>query len=259
MIEIINVTHHYGIRPVLRDITMHIERGELVALMGPNGIGKTTLMQLLAGILWPARESIEIDGLRRRVSDDAELSIRKTVVYVAAEAWLPQYRTGRDWLLAVGRVYGQDELELMEHVDSLMALFELTDKQDSPIASYSTGQKKKLNLSAALISEAKVMLLDEPFGGGLDPSGIMALKGVLQRLREERKTTIVMATPVPELVEDLADRVAVLRDGRLAALETIDGLRRQTGCGGRLDEVYAAFISPQTNANVDNYFKRGRA
>jgi ABC-type multidrug transport system ATPase subunit len=259
VIEVVSLTQHYGVRPVLRDITMRIGRGEVVALMGPNGMGKSTLMGVMAGVLPPSRGYVAINGQRRRSSDEVEIAIRKSVVYLPADAWLPPMRSGRSWLLAVGRLYGHDDLHLMEHADRLAELFDLTEKQDSAIASYSTGQKKKLALSAALITEATVLLLDEPFSGGLDPSGIMALRQVLQRLRDDRGTTIVMATPVPELVEDLADRIAILRDGQLTAFDTLDGLRRQSGCDGKLELVYEKLFGPQAASRVDHYFQRGQA
>jgi len=255
LIDIVNLTQHYGIRPILRNVNMHVERGELVALMGPNGTGKTTLINVMAGVLPPTWGSISIDGLVRRSSEDAEIAIRKKVAYLPADAWLPSFRTGREWLLAVGRVYGHDDRKLMDHADRLIRLFDLREKEDSTIGSYSSGQKRKLALAAALISEAPVMLLDEPFSGGLDPAGTMALKSVFQHLRDDRQTTIVMSTPVPELIEDLADRVAVVREGELAAFQTIAGLRQQSGTSGRLDEVYAKLFSPQTAQNIERYFK----
>jgi ABC-2 type transport system ATP-binding protein len=258
MIEVIDVTQHYGVRPILRDVTLQVNRGELVALMGPNGMGKTTLMAVMAGVLPPSRGYVAIDGRRRRSSDEAETAIRRSVAYLPADSWLPAMRTGREWLLAVGRLYGHDDLRLMDHADRLLDLFELSAKQDANISSYSNGQRKKLALAAALITEAPVMLLDEPFSGGLDPAGIMTLKRVLQRLREERKATIVMATPVPEVVEDLADRIAVLREGRLVAFDSLDGLRRQSGCAGKLEEVYTQMFSPHTAASVNRYFEMGR-
>jgi ABC-2 type transport system ATP-binding protein len=256
MIEVIDVTQHYGVRPILRDVTLQINRGELVALMGPNGMGKTTLMGVMAGILPPSRGHVVIDGKRRRSSDEAEAAIRKMVVYLPADAWLPAMRTGREWLLAVGRLYGHDDLRLMDHADRLLDLFELSAKQDARISAYSSGQRKKLALSAALITEAPVMLLDEPFSGGLDPAGILTLKRVLQRLHEEHKATIVMSTPVPELVEDLADRIAVVREGQVVAFDSLDGLRRQSGCAGKLEEVYAQMFSPHTVSSVERYFKK---
>jgi ABC-type multidrug transport system ATPase subunit len=99
--------------------------------------------------------------------------------------------------------------------------------------------------------------LDEPFSGGLDPSGILALKRVLQGLAARDDVTIVMTTPVPELVEELADRIAVIRDGQLAAFDTAAGLRRLTGTDGNLAEVLQRLLNPQILRNIELYFQRG--
>ncbi len=90
MIQVTNVTHHYGVKPVLRDVSMHVNIGELVAIMGPNGMGKSTLVSVIAGILWPVKGYVEIDGLRRRSSEEAELAIRRKVVYLSADPWVPR-------------------------------------------------------------------------------------------------------------------------------------------------------------------------
>jgi ABC-2 type transport system ATP-binding protein len=152
-------------------------------------------------------------------------------------------------------VYGISDDRLMDHVPRLMSLFNLEDQTDQRIPSYSTGQRKKLALAAALVTEAPLMLLDEPFAGGLDPSGILALKRVLQHHRSKRDAIIVMATPVPELVEELADRIAMLREGRILAFDTLENLRLQAGTNGHLDEVYERIAGSQTDAKVEIYFK----
>jgi ABC-type multidrug transport system ATPase subunit len=255
MINIIDVTHHYGVRPVLRQINLQINRGELVALMGPNGSGKSTLMSLMAGALWPLKGRVKIDGQVRRSSPEVEAAIRKQVVYLPADPWLPLPRTGREWLLGVGRVWGVEIDRLIDHIDRLLDLFDLTRMGDSPLQSYSTGQRKKIALAAALVTEAPVMLLDEPFAGGLDPSGILALKRVLQHRAVGDHYTIVFATPVPELVEELADRVGMIADGRLMAFDTIAKLREQTGTTGKLDEIYEKLVSPQTGTRIDRYLE----
>ena len=138
----------------------------------------------------------------------------------------PAARTGREFLLAVGRLYDIDDDRLMDHVDRLLAVFDLTREGDWPINSYSNGQQKEIAICAALVTEAPVLIMDEPFSGGLDPSGILALKRILKHLTAERKATVVMSTPVAELVEELAQRIVVLRDGQVAAYDTADGLRR---------------------------------
>jgi ABC-2 type transport system ATP-binding protein len=259
MIDVVNVTHHYRLKPVLRHVNLRVNSGEIVAIMGPNGTGKTTLMQVMAGLIAPITGHVEVNGLRRRRTAEEELQIRRQTVWLPAEPWLPVGMTGRQWLLAVGRVYQVPDERLMEHVPRLMSLFNLEDPIDQSITSYSTGQKKKLALAAALVTDAPVMLLDEPFAGGLDPSGIIALKRVFQHHRTQRDATIVMATPVPELVEEVADRIAMLREGRIVAFDTLANLRRQAGTEGRLDEVYERIASPHTQAKVESYFREGSA
>ena len=139
MIDVVDVTHHYGVRPVLKHVNLFVRAGEVVALMGPNGMGKSTLMGLMAGMLWPIKGHVEIDGKRRRESEEAELEIRKRVLYLPADPFLPAGNTGREWVLAVGRLYGVDENKLIEHTQRLLDLFDLRKQADSAIASYSTG------------------------------------------------------------------------------------------------------------------------
>ena len=255
MINVTNVTHHYGAKPVLRNVSLHVRTGEVIALMGPNGMGKSTLMQVIAGVLHPLKGFVEIDNLRRRRSEEEELAIRRQCVYLPASPWLPGSLTPRQWLLGVGRIYEIEDERLMDHAVRLLELFNLLEQADENISALSTGQQKKVAICGTLITEARIMLLDEPFAGGLDPSGILALKRVLQRHAHGDEFTIVMATPVPEVVEELADRVAIIRDGRIVACDTVDGLRRATGVSGKLDEVYEQLVSPETNQNIDRYFR----
>ena len=92
-------------------------------------------------------------------------------VYLPDQPWLPAQRTAREFLLAVGRIYDVEDERLMEHVDQLLHLFDLSEQGDSPIRSLSAGQKKKVALCSALVAETPILLLDEPFSGGLDPAG----------------------------------------------------------------------------------------
>lgn len=241
-------------RPVLRHVSLEIDQGELVTILGPNGMGKTTLLGVMAGVIQPQKGYAEINGLRRYSSPDEELEIRKLVYYLPDHPWLPKNRTGREFLFGVGRIYGLDDDRLFDHVERLLRLFELTREGDWPIRSYSNGQKKKIAICGALVSEAPIQLLDEPFAGGLDPSGIFALKRVLQRLAERGDATIVMTTPVPEVVEELSHRIVVLREGQIAAFESAQGLRRMAQCSGTLSEVLEKLLHPETLDNVATYF-----
>jgi ABC-type multidrug transport system ATPase subunit len=210
----------------------------------------------MAGVIPPLKGYVEIDGKRRRRTPDEEIAIRKMVAYLPAEQWLPTGQTGREWLVAVGRLYQVEDDRLMEQTDLLLDMFELTKQADSSINSYSTGQKKKIALCCALISDAPVLLLDEPFSGGLDPMGLLAMKRIVQRHAELRDRTIVIATPVPEIVEELPVRIALMREGRIVACDTIEGLRKLSGCDGRLLSVYENLVSPQSSESIQRYFAK---
>lgn len=253
MIDVVGVTHHYGVRPVLRDVNLRVESGQLVALMGPNGMGKSTLLAVIAGALAPYQGYVEIGGLRRRSSEADELAIRRQVFYLPDQPWLPSQRTGREYVLAVGRLYDVEALALMDHAQQLFDVFDLADQADSPLGSYSAGQRKKAALCAALASEAPVLVLDEPLGGGLDPAGLLAAKRLLQQRTARRSVTAIVSSPVPELVEDFAARVAVLRDGQVLACDTIEALKRQAGAAGTLQEALQTMLYPDTVARVDRY------
>ena len=82
MLTICDVSHHYGLRPVLRDINLKVAKGEIVAIMGPNGVGKSTLLNIIAGLLAPAKGYVEVNGLRRRAKEEAELAIRRQMVFL---------------------------------------------------------------------------------------------------------------------------------------------------------------------------------
>ncbi len=255
MIELLDVTQHYGVRPVLRHVNLRIEAGELVVIVGPNGMGKTTLLGVAAGVLSPQHGAVRIDGRVRRSSETVELEIRRRVVYLPAQPWLPAGMTGREFLLAVGRLYDIHDDRLMDHVERLLKLFDLSNIGDGPIRSYSSGQQKKLAIGSALITEAPVMLLDEPFSGGLDPAGLLALKTVLRHRVEHDGFTVLLTSPVPELVEEIADRVVVLRDGEVLAFESLEGLRELTSCDGNLGKVLERLLHPQTVENLQHYFE----
>ncbi len=109
------------------------KQGEVVTILGPNGMGKSTLLGVMAGVLSPQRGSVLIDGLRRRGSEEEELEIRKRSVYLPDQPWLPANRTAREFLLAVGRLYDVEQERLIDHVHQLLELFDLAENGDSPI------------------------------------------------------------------------------------------------------------------------------
>jgi ABC-type multidrug transport system ATPase subunit len=255
MIKIVDLVQHYGIKPVLKNINLEVHPGELLALMGPNGMGKSTLLSVMAGILSPQKGYVEINGVRRRSSVEGEKAIRQQVFVLPDFPWLPPQATGREYIHAIGKIYGIEDEPLMGHAESLLTLFNLKEKADSPIGSYSTGQHKKVAVCAAIASEAPILLLDEPFSGGLDPSALLALKKVMKQLATNDDTTIVLATPVPEIIEEIAHRVAVIRDGELIDVDTPENFRKKNPGAADLQEVLEGVTHSDTLQNLDDYFE----
>ncbi|HAI14445.1 MAG TPA: hypothetical protein DCM28_22260 [Phycisphaerales bacterium] len=254
MIQLIDIHHHYSVRPTLRDINLTIPTGELLCVMGPNGMGKSTLLSVAAGLLAPIKGQVKIDGMIRRSSIDTEKAIRQKVVYLPDMPWVPHSHTGREFLFAIGRLYEVDEERLFDHADRLLDVFDLAHKADSPISSYSTGQKKKIGICSALITDAPIMILDEPFSGGLDSSALLALQQILKHFAQREDTTILVAVPVPELVEDFADRIAIIQDGRILACDSATNLKIQTQTD-TLSMALEQLINPQGRQNIDRYFE----
>jgi len=120
MIRVVDISHHYGVRPVLSHVSLDLPSGQLVVLMGPNGVGKSTLLSIVAGLMAPAKGHVEINGLRRRASEMAELHIRKQIAFLPDQPWLPEFKTGREWLMAVGQLYDRDAERLMDHISILL-------------------------------------------------------------------------------------------------------------------------------------------
>jgi ABC-type multidrug transport system ATPase subunit len=257
MIEVVNLTQHYGVRPVLRGVNLRFGRGELAVVVGPNGMGKSTLLAAIAGVLAPQAGHVAIDGKRRRSSAEDELAVRRVTAYLPDRAWLPAVRSPREFLLGVGRLYQRPDDRLFDEVDRLLGLFDLVEKSDAPIRGCSAGQQKKIALCGALIAGTPVLLLDEPFSGGLDPAGILVLKRLLQR-RATDGGTVVLTSPVPEIVDEIATRVVLLRGGVVVADDTPDGLRRLAGTEGPFAAALERLLYPDTLRKLDDYLNEGR-
>lgn len=255
MIEVSDVFHHYGLRPTLLDVSFSVRAGQTLAIIGPNGTGKTTLLNILAGVASPVEGTVTINGRVRRSTVENELAIRQETVYLPAEAWFPHYTTGRNFLLGVGEIWGVPVRRLFDHADRLLSVFQLDKIADSEISGYSTGQQKKIGLCSALISEASVLLLDEPFSGGLDPAGLTAMKQILKHLTEREDRTVVLTSPVPELVEEVADEVLILNEGTVLKHDSVANIKLEAGAE-TLDEALRRLIFPETEDELNHYFSQ---
>lgn len=255
MINIDNVSHHFVSDYILKDINLQVQKGELMVLMGPNGMGKSTLLSIVAGLMTPFKGKVFINNQERRSKVDEEISIRQQTFYLPDQAWIPHFQSGREYLLMTGEAYGLDPVETYEQAEKLLELYNLSDVADYYCSSYSQGQQKKIGLCSAFISKAKVLILDEPFSGGLDSSGLITTKKLLKNLADHEDFTVLMAVPVPELVEEIADTVSIIVKGKISCTGTLSELKKTYEIDGSLAELLEKVINPESKNILENYLE----
>ncbi len=224
MIRVDAITKKFGRETVLDGLSLDIDEGELFVLLGKNGAGKTTLLKCLVGLYVPIEGTITIGGFDRRAE---HVEIRRFTAWLADRPNMYWTFTGRGWLDMVASIYGVEPEKSSTQINQLLEIFELTEVAGKRIAYYSNGQYKKLAIASALVTNARLYLLDEPFTGEIDPPGIAAVKEILGEMQRRRDITVVMSTQIADIAEPLASRVGVLHEGRIAAAGTLQELRER--------------------------------
>jgi len=223
-IEIAGVSHRYGQRQALDDLSLVVPAGERFALVGPNGSGKSTLFRLLSTLVPPQCGSISVLG--HDVSrETAAVRLEIGVVFQAGS--LDRQLTVRENLAHQGHLYGLRGAALASRIDHELARFGLADRAGERAATLSGGLRRRVELAKALLHRPRLLLLDEP-STGLDPAVRAELWERLDELTHNSGVTIVLTT---HLLDEAAraDRVAILDAGRLVALDSPDALRRTIG------------------------------
>jgi ABC-2 type transport system ATP-binding protein len=218
-IETFGLSKRYGDFLALDGLTLRVERGELFGFLGPNGAGKTTTIRLLLDLLRPTGGSARILGIDCHARS---LEARRQVGYLAGDVRLYDNLRGRDMIRLITDLRGHAVDE--EHLASLVRELDLdTSKR---VKAYSKGNRQKLGIVLALMSRPPVLMLDEPTSG-LDPLAQRAVVDILRR-EAERGAAVFFSSHVMSEVQELCDRVAILRNGRLIAVSTVDELRARS-------------------------------
>lgn len=229
------LTKCYGDVDALSDLDIEISAGEIVGYLGPNGAGKTTTIRLLLGLIRPSAGRAEVFGL------DAQRDIvraHQRLAYVPGEANMWPSLTGEETLHLLARVQGRvDE----QYRDRLVTRFDLDTSKK--VRAYSKGNRQKVVLIAALMSRAELMILDEPTSG-LDPLMEQAFRQCVHEARDRGQTVFLSSHSLSE-VEAVCDRVAILRQGRLAEMGTLAEMRHLAAL-----TVEATFAGPVPDLSV---------
>ena len=206
-------------------VSFSVENGEIFALLGPNGAGKTTTIKILTTLLKPTSGTAKIAGFD--VSKDKD-SVRKSIGIVFQEPSLDWRLTGRENLDFHARIYGIGRREREERIEEVLKLVELEDKADVVVDKYSGGMKRSLELARGFIHSPKVLFLDEPTLG-LDTHTRRRIWDYIRELNDKEGVTIVLTTHHMEEADYLCERVGIMDQGKIIALDTPKNLKDLIG------------------------------
>ena len=211
MIEIKNVSKTYnGKKKVLKNISFKIESGEIFAFIGHNGAGKTTMIKSIMGILDFEEGDILVDN---KSIKEEPLECKKIMAYVPDNPDLYENMKAIDFINFICDMYEVSEDIRRENTLKYAKMFEIEDKLNDDISSFSHGMKQKIALIAALAHNPKVLIMDEPFVG-LDPKAVYDMKEIMRDMTKNGKT-IFFSTHILDVAEKLCDRVAIIKDGTI--------------------------------------------
>ncbi len=241
----------FGPVHVLRGVDVDVERGTVFALLGSNGAGKTTLVRILSTLLRYDAGTVTVDGfdLATRPAE-----VRESISLAGQFAAVDEVLTGRENLVLVARLRHLDAPGRI--AEDLLVRFQLSDAADRRVATYSGGMRRRLDLAMSLIGSPPVVFLDEPTTG-LDPQSRAEVWACVRELAE-RGTAVLLTTQYLDEAEQLADRIAILHDGRIIAdgtlvelkamlpPSTVEYVEKQPS----LEEVFLAIVGARSSALI---------
>ena len=223
-VQIAHVSHRYGSRTALDELSLDISAGEIFALLGPNGSGKTTLFRLLSTLI--PLQSGQVTILGHDLARE-QTPVRAALGVVFQAPSLDRKLTVAENLTHQGRLYGLSGKLLQSRIDALLAHLGLQDRRRDLVETLSGGLRRRVELAKGMLHQPQMLILDEP-STGLDPGARADLWRYLHHVRAEHGVTVVLTTHLLEEAER-ADRIAILHQGRLVALDAPETLRAQVG------------------------------
>jgi ABC-2 type transport system ATP-binding protein len=236
MLEIRGLTKYYRNIPVVNDVSFAVRPGEVTGYLGPNGSGKSTTVKIVTALIEPSRGNVFLDG--RNVRQDL-MGFRRRLGYVPEEAILYNYLTGLEYLQLIGRLRGMPPHVVDQRANDLLELFSLHPHRHAPIANYSKGMKQRVLISAALMHNPDVLILDEPLSG-IDVSSAQLFKHLLTELARQGKM-ILYISHVLEVVERVCARVVIIYRGRIMADDSVENLRKLANLPS-LEEIFTQIV-----------------
>ena len=245
-LEAINLSKHFGEVKAVDSLDLKVKKGEIFGFLGPNGAGKTTTIKLMTGLLKPTSGTVKVIG-----SDILEKPIiaKANIGLIPDEPKIYEKLTGREFLRFVGNIFIMDTGSIEKKTSELLEIFDLDEKSEDLIGSYSHGMKQKITIAGALIHSPKVLFFDEPTVG-LDPKSARIIKDIL-RIRAKAGDCIFISTHILEIAERMCDRVGIIQNGRLVVVGSMDELRKiSKEEKSSLEEIFLELTGGEENIDL---------
>jgi len=223
MLEIENLSKRFGSICAVDELSLEIREGEIFGLLGPNGAGKTTVVNMAVGLLRPDSGTVSLRG----TGSPADPAVRAQIGVAPQALAIYGDLSGEENLRFFGTLQGLKGKGLAERVTWVLDFVGLSDRQKDRVKTYSGGMKRRLNLAVALVHDPALLLLDEPTVG-VDPQSRNAIFQHIETLRNEGRT-VVYTTHYIEEAQRLCDRVGIIDQGKLLAMDTVEGLIKAHG------------------------------
>src|ERR1700733_10305747 len=220
MLELRRVSKHFSGIPAVDDVSLSAQAGEITGYLGPNGSGKSTTMKMITGLLEATSGKILFDG---EPIEKNLISYKQRMGYVPEEPHLYGHLSGLEYLVMVGQLRNLPARPTSDRIDGLLRLLSLHGDRHMPISAYSKGMRQKVLLSAALLHNPDLLLLDEPFSG-LDVGTGLVLRSLIQELAARGKVVLFSSHEL-ETVERVSSHVVILHRGKIVADDSIERLR----------------------------------
>ena len=244
MLELRNVCKRFRGIVAVDQVSFSARPGETTGYLGPNGSGKSTTMKMITGLLQMTSGEILLDGTP--IQRDP-IAYKQRIGYVPEEPYLYAHLTGLEYLIMIGQLRGLPPKPTAGRIDGLLRLFSLHGDRHVPIASYSKGMRQKVLLSAALLHNPDLILLDEPFSG-LDVTSVMVVRSLVQELAGRGKV-VLFSSHEMETVERVCSHVVILHRGKIVADDSIERLRELMALP-TLEEIFSQLAVEQDTAAI---------
>jgi len=221
IIQIRNLSKSYDSKIVLKGLTLDIYPGQVLGYIGPNGAGKSTTVKILTGLIPDFQGQVMINGIS--MAEDPQ-EIKKLIGYVPENAEIYDVLTPMEYLDFIGKLYGMEETILHDRAKKLLTAFGLAANINDRMDTFSKGMKQKVLLTAGIIHNPKIIILDEPLSG-LDANAVILVKELIMRLSQEGKT-IFYCSHMMDVVEKVADRILLISKGEIIADGTFESLKQ---------------------------------